>query len=127
MQSHAILPDDIDALKALVLASQGQVVQLNAVIAARDDLVLDLQEQVSHHAVEIDHLKLLIAKLKRLQFGRKSEKLDRQIAQMELKLDDLQADESEAATEAQSAGRKTRKKSERNPLPAGNLPIFNGK
>ena len=118
MQSHALLPDDIDALKALVLASQGQVAQLNAVIAARDDLVLDLQEQVSHHAVEIDHLKLLIAKLKRMQFGRKSEKLDRQIAQMEFKLDDLQADESEAATEAQSAGRKIRKKSERKPLPA---------
>jgi len=54
--------------------------------------VLGLREQLTTHAVEIEHLKLLIAKLKRLQFGRKSEKLDRQIEQLELRLEDLQAD-----------------------------------
>jgi hypothetical protein len=44
---HQSLPDDVDALKALVLASRA----------------------------EVEHLKLIIAKLKRLQFGRHSEKL----------------------------------------------------
>jgi transposase len=60
--AHAPLPDDIDALKALVLASRA----------------------------EVEHLKLIIAKLKRLQFGRRSEKLDREIEQLELRLEELQ-------------------------------------
>jgi transposase len=42
------------------------------------------------HAV-IEHLKLVIAKLRRMQFGRRSEKVDRQIEQFELQLEDLQA------------------------------------
>ena len=40
---------------------------------------------------EIEHLKLLIAKLRRMQFGRKSEKLERQIEQLELKLEELES------------------------------------
>ncbi|MGH8630857.1 MAG: IS66 family transposase, partial [Burkholderiales bacterium] len=39
---------------------------------------------------EIERLKLIIAKLKRLQFGRRSEKLDREIEQLELWLEELQ-------------------------------------
>ena len=65
MLSHATLPDDIDALKAMIVE--------------RDEMMLDLREQLTNHAVEIEQLKLLIAKLKRMQFGRKSEKLDREI------------------------------------------------
>jgi hypothetical protein len=42
---------------------------------------------------EIEHLKLLIAKLRRMQFGRKPEKLDRQIEQLELRLEELESDE----------------------------------
>lgn len=47
---------------------------------------------VSHQA-EIERLKLLIAKLRRMQFGRKSEKLDRQIKQLELQLEEMEARE----------------------------------
>ena len=39
----------------------------------------------------IGHLKLIIAKLRRTQFGRKSEKLTRQIEQLELQLEGLEA------------------------------------
>jgi transposase len=66
---HAPLPDDLEALKALVLAQQSLL---------------------SERAVEIEHLKLVIAKLQRLQFGRHSEKLDREIEQLELRLEELQ-------------------------------------
>lgn len=51
--------------------------------------MLDLQEQLTTRGVEIEHLKLQIAKLHRMQFGRKSEKLDHQIEQLELQLEDL--------------------------------------
>ena len=46
---------------------------------------------------EIEHPKLLIAKLQRIQFGRKSEKLQRQIEQLELRLEELQANREEAS------------------------------
>ena len=41
--------------------------------------------------VEIEHLKLVVAKLQRMNFGRKSEKLHRHIEQLELQLEGLQA------------------------------------
>ncbi|MFZ0304479.1 MAG: IS66 family transposase [Terracidiphilus sp.] len=40
---------------------------------------------------EIEHLKLVVAKLRRIHFGRKSEKLQRHIEQLELQLEGLQA------------------------------------
>ena len=50
--------------------------------------------------VEIEHLKLLIAKLRRMQFGRSSEKLDRKINQLELRLEELQAGQPQSKTVA---------------------------
>jgi transposase len=52
-----------------------------------------------------------------MQFGRKSEKLDHQTEQLELQLEDLQADEAEAAREMPAADQALRKKSVRRPLP----------
>jgi hypothetical protein len=51
---------------------------------------------------EIEHLKLLLSQLRRMQFGRKSEKLERQIEQLELRLEDLQ--QAQAAEEAPPSG-----------------------
>ncbi len=55
---------------------------------------------VAQH-VEIDNLKLLVLKLKRMNFGRKSERLDRQIEQLELRLEDLEATSAAPAPEKQ--------------------------
>ena len=103
MINAADLPNDIDALKALLLA--------------RDEKILGLEAQLNTRATEIEHLKLMIAKLRRMQFGRKSEKLDHQIEQLELQLEDLQADEAEAEREMPEADRAPRRKSARRPLP----------
>ena len=62
MLSAAEFPNDINALKALLLA--------------RDEQILGLQAQLNTRVAEIEHLKLRIPKLRRMQFGRKSEKLD---------------------------------------------------
>src|SRR6185436_530645 len=64
------LPDDIDTLKRLLIESRTK-------LAERDH--------------EIEHLKLFIAKLRRLQFGRSSEKLDAKIGQLELLVEELEA------------------------------------
>jgi transposase len=81
------LPDDVEKLKELVLSSRA----------------------------EIEHLKLVIAKLKRLQFGRRSEKLDREIEQLELRLEELQVSSAPAAPLA--AEKPTAQVPVRRPLP----------
>ncbi|HYI96226.1 MAG TPA: IS66 family transposase [Bryobacteraceae bacterium] len=57
-------------------------------------LILGQQEALASRDTEIENLKLLVLKLKRLQFGRKSEKLDNQIEQLELRLEDLEASQT---------------------------------
>jgi transposase len=90
--------------------------------AALKALILSQHEQLASRDSEIEQLKLLIAKLRRTQFGRKSEKLDWQIEQLELKLDELEA--SRAEKEASSQSTKTTEgavpvvKPVRRPLPA---------
>jgi transposase len=110
MLNAADLPNDIEALKAMLMASERRVQE-------RDDQVAGLEAQLNTRAAEIERLKLMIAKLRRMQFGRKSEKLDHQIEQLELQLEDLQADEGEAAREMPAADQAPRKKSVRKPLP----------
>lgn len=68
---------------------------LRALIIAKHDELLSIQQQLASRDHEIEHLKLLIAKLHRIQFGRKSEKIARQIEQLELKLEELQAERAE--------------------------------
>nr|WP_081071935.1 IS66 family transposase [Burkholderia cepacia] len=90
------LPDDIDALKAMVA---------------------NLREQLSLRAIKIEHLKLTIAKLRRMQFGRKSERVEREIEQLELRLEDLQADEGVAGVAQSKPVRKRAEATGRKPLP----------
>ena len=102
-------PDDIDALKALLLQRDSELEQLRAT-------VLTLEQSLSIRTLEIEQLKLQIAKLKRMQFGRKSEKIDRKIEQLETRLEDLIAEEG-AVEQQQPAPAVTRQKSVRQPLP----------
>lgn len=76
MISTAPLPDDAALLKALVIAQQ---------------------ERLAERDTEIERLKLIIAKLQRMQFGRRSEQLDETIGQLELSLEELEAVRAERA------------------------------
>src|SRR6059058_2456561 len=58
-------------------------------------LILAQHQQLISREREIEHLQLLLAKLHRMQFGRKSEKLQRQIEQLELRLEELESHRSE--------------------------------
>ena len=112
MSERAALPDldtlNHEALKALIVAQHAQILSKDEQLASRDE--------------EIERLKLLIAKLRRMQFGRKSEKLDWQIEQLELRLDELEASRAQqlpassvpmAATVVNRAAKRARQ-----PLPA---------
>ena len=87
--SPALLPNldllDAAGLKALILSKHDELVATQQRLLSREN--------------EIEHLKLLIVKLRRMQFGRKSEKLERQIEQLELKLEELESAKVSAASE----------------------------
>ena len=55
------------------------------------ELVRAQHAELISNQTEIERLRLLILKLKRMQFGRRSEKLDGQIAQLELRLEELES------------------------------------
>jgi transposase len=87
-------------------------------------LVLAKQAELDSRTTEIENLKLLILKLKRMHFGPRSEKYDHDIQQLELRLEDLEA--SQAATEQASSipavialKEQAARKPARRPLPAG--------
>ncbi len=63
-------------------------------------LAAGVTDLLASHLAEIEHLKLLIAKLKRMQFGRSSERLDREIGQFELRLEELQSAQGQLAAAA---------------------------
>lgn len=105
--ASAELPDDIAALKAL----------MRATVDAYEAQVSGLRQQLDTRVLEIESLKLQIAKLRRMQFGAKSEKLDRQIGQLELRLEELQADEGEVAAQAAAPRQSAKGASVRRPLP----------
>jgi transposase len=86
-------------------------------------LVLVKQAELDSRATEIESLKLLILKLKRMHFGPSSEKYDRDLQQLELRLEDLEANQAAAEPPpivvATVAWKQTaRLKPARRPLPA---------
>jgi transposase len=83
----ALMPMDLDtldhaALKAMLLS------QHEKYVARQQEYTAALNSRAS----EIAHLKLLVEKLRRLLFGVKSEKVLLQMEQLELKLEELEAD-----------------------------------
>jgi transposase len=107
----AELPTDPAELHAFALACQSEL------------KVAELS--VQYKALEIEKLKLQIAKLRRMQFGRSSERITRQIEQLELRLEELQAGAAEVAAKAEAGADATepvgsigeRRKPKRQPLP----------
>jgi len=85
-----------------------------------DDVVL-LKAMISAQQAEIERLNLIIAKLQRMQFGRRSEQLDETIGQLELSLEELEAVRAEgaalAATEGPERPETPVKRPTRKPLP----------
>ena len=103
-------------------ANANQLPDLDSLdIAALKALVLAKQSELDSRRTEIENLKLFILKLKRMQFGPRSEKFSRDIAQLELQLEDLEAAQAAAEPEpAQQADKQQRaaRKPARRPLPA---------
>ena len=83
---------------------------------ALEALVVAQQERLLSRNSEIEHLKLIIAKLRRMMFGTKSEKIAREVEQLELKLEELETGEA-ACPPAAAPTTSPRRKRQRRPLP----------
>ena len=113
------LPENLAAAHAMILAERQA--RLEAETQARAALAL-----MSGARLEIEHLKLLLAKGRRERFGASSERSRRLIEQLELQLTELEETvaEDEVATERTGAGDSTvvgthmRRRPARRPLPA---------
>src|SRR5919206_401109 len=87
--ARAELPTDPAALRAFVLACQ--------------DALRAAELAVQYKTLEIEKLKFQIAKLRRMQFGRSSERINRQIAQLELRLEELESGAAEDVAKVEAA------------------------
>ena len=114
---RASLPDldglDPEALKALVIAKHSES--------------MEQHKQLTSNTQEIEHLKLVIEKYRRMIFGRKSEKLTGELEQLEFRLEELETaqaaeEAAQVATESTQASStqpdsKRRSRPARKPLP----------
>ncbi len=80
------LLEDLDAL---------DLEAARALVRSQREQLHTQQRKLSSHETEIAHLKLLLDKLRRMLFGAKSEKLVRQVEQLEFQLEELEAGRGE--------------------------------
>src|SRR5665213_1005213 len=88
--THSALPDDVAALRALVIDLHTRLQSRDDALQAREAQLEAGQQELLHLRTWIDKLKLEIARLRRMQFGRSSEKLGERIAQLELLVEDAE-------------------------------------
>ena len=103
------LPKNVTALRALVTDLQGQ-------LNARDSELRAGQQEMVYLRSWIDKLKLELARLRRMQFGRSSEQLSTRIEQLELIVEEFEANAAPAPSVA--APSIPMRKPVRKPLPA---------
>jgi transposase len=109
MSDDDSLPDDIEALKALLRAREVDLARARAEASSAEALIA--------------HLRLAIEKMRRELYGQRSERKARLLDQMELELEELEAAAAEDALVAETAaptgvGAIRRRRPSRKPLPA---------
>src|ERR1700678_4000295 len=77
MPPAAELPNDIEALRRIVLENSAKLEAAEALLIFKN--------------LELEKLRFEIAYLKRMKYGRSSEQLDRELLQMQLSIEDLEA------------------------------------
>jgi transposase len=106
-RARAVVADltalDRPALEALIVEQQSELSAQQEKLLSRDS--------------EIEHLKLVVAKLRRMMFGTKSEKVTREIEQLELKLEELETRQAAERERATSTDAPAKNKPTRRPLP----------
>jgi len=90
MSADDSLPDDVEALKALLRSRDTELARARAEAASAEALIA--------------HLRLVIEKMRRELYGQRSERKARLLDQMELELEELEATAAEDELAAEAAG-----------------------
>jgi len=134
---RASLPDlnslDRDRLLALISTQQEQQEKLDAMLAAREEELHRLEaelvsyrqtlsqqaDELHSRSERIEHLKLMVEKLRHVIFGTKSENFVIKLEQLELELEEQETTqaEAEAVAERVSSGKEAKLRPERKQLP----------
>src|SRR6202789_2927384 len=104
MPKAADLPNDVEALKGIILERSSKLEVAEALLISQK--------------LELEKLRFEIAYLKRMKYGRSSEQLDRELVQMQLCIEDLEASLAEKPLEVRPAPKEALKMPARRPLPA---------
>jgi transposase len=104
MPQTADLPNDVAALKGLILERSAKLEVAEALLISQK--------------LELEKLRFEIACLKRGKYGRSSEQLDRELLQMQLSIEDLEASLAAKPLEVRPAPKEAAQKPMRRPLPA---------
>jgi transposase len=104
MPQAADLPNDVEALKRIVLEHSAKLEAADALLIFKN--------------LELEKLRFEIAYLKRMKYGRSSEQLDRQLLQMQLSIEDLEASLAAKPLEVRPAPKEPLEKPARRALPA---------
>jgi transposase len=108
MLNRSALPRDTRSLRrmlgekeALLIERERIIAEKETQLADRDRVIAVRDAELYAKTLQIEHLKAQLAVLRRARFGRSSEKLDREIEQLELVLGELEESvaESNARTE----------------------------
>ena len=135
MSNRSTLPRDAGSLRRMLVEREALLVERERVIAEKEtqlaerDRVIALRDaELYAKTLQIEHLKAQLAVLRRARFGRSSEKLDREIEQLELVLGELEESVAESNARTEQAKKDPasptrtkptdRKPSGRKPLPA---------
>jgi transposase len=103
MPKAADLPNDVEALKGMILEHHTKLEVAEALCISQK--------------LELEKLRFEIACLKRIKYGRSSEALDREIIQMQLSIEDLEASLAAKPAEVRPVAKTPAEKPVRRPLP----------
>src|ERR1700761_6795802 len=104
MPQAADLPNDVEALKGIILERSSKLEVAEALLISQN--------------LELEKLRFQIAYLKRMKYGRSSEQLDRELVQMQLSIEDLEASLAQKPLEIRPPPKEPPEKPARRPLPA---------
>jgi transposase len=89
--------------EALIAERERLIAEKEALLTERDRTIAVRDAELYAKTLQIEHLKAQLAVLKRARFGRSSEKLDRDIEQLELTLGELEEGVAESKRRAEQA------------------------
>ena len=110
MPEAADLPNDVEALKGVLIQRDAALAERSAKLEVAEALVLSQK-------LELEKLRFEIACLKRHKYGRSSEQLDRELTQMQLSIEDLEASLAQRPVHVRPAVKQVPAQPARRPLP----------